>query len=86
MYFCYILYSKSLDKFYVGSCSDLENRIRKHNLGHATFTSTGIPWELKWSRSFETNSLALQFEKSVKKKKSRIYIEKLIKETWIEIH
>jgi len=32
MCFCYILYSKSLDKYYIGSsCEDLqEKRLRKH--------------------------------------------------------
>ena len=30
--FCYILYSKSIDRFYIGSTGDtLENRLIKHN-------------------------------------------------------
>ncbi len=27
----YILFSKSIDRYYVGSCLDLEKRISKHN-------------------------------------------------------
>ncbi|WP_435254320.1 GIY-YIG nuclease family protein [Tenacibaculum sp. A30] len=29
-YFVYILYSKTLDKYYIGSTNDVENRLRKH--------------------------------------------------------
>ncbi|HAA18711.1 MAG TPA: excinuclease ABC subunit C, partial [Cytophagales bacterium] len=31
MFFCYILYSESIDKFYIGHTASLEERIRKHN-------------------------------------------------------
>ncbi|MFD1616076.1 GIY-YIG nuclease family protein [Gelatiniphilus marinus] len=33
MNFVYILYSKLLDKFYVGEASNLEERIEQHNYG-----------------------------------------------------
>ena len=78
MYYCYILFSESLNKYYVGSCSDLDNSLRKHNLGHAKFTSTGIPWSLMWCEKFDSNSDALKREKEIKNRKSRIFIDKLI--------
>ncbi|WP_084438890.1 GIY-YIG nuclease family protein [Algoriphagus mannitolivorans] len=38
----YILYSKKLNKSYVGACIDLKRRLYEHNLGHTKFTSTGV--------------------------------------------
>jgi len=33
MNFVYILYSASLDKYYVGEAIDIEDRIKQHNSG-----------------------------------------------------
>ena len=74
----YIIYSNKLDKYYVGACIDLERRLYEHNIGHSKFTSIGLPWILKYSESFATLLLAKKRELEIKKKKSRIYIEKLI--------
>ncbi|PZV82882.1 GIY-YIG catalytic domain-containing protein [Algoriphagus aquaeductus] len=46
MAWVYILYSKKIDKYYVGACTDLDRRLYEHNLGHSKFTSTGVPWGL----------------------------------------
>ncbi|MCJ7468644.1 MAG: GIY-YIG nuclease family protein, partial [Maribacter sp.] len=36
----YILYSKDLDRYYMGhSCAALENRLREHLYGHKGFTA-----------------------------------------------
>jgi putative endonuclease len=35
-------------------------------------------WELKYTESFESRSQAYQREMEIKKKKSRVFIEKLI--------
>ena len=54
MPFTYVLYSAKLNKYYIGACTDLERRLYEHNIGHSKFTSTGIPWILKHSESFQT--------------------------------
>ena len=74
----YIIYSNKLNKYYVGACIDLQRRLYEHNIGHSKFTSLGLPWILKYSESFATLPLAKKRELEIKKKKSRIYIEKLI--------
>ncbi|MBS1744350.1 MAG: GIY-YIG nuclease family protein [Bacteroidetes bacterium] len=33
----YILYSKKLDKYYVGACTDLQRRMYEHNIGHSSW-------------------------------------------------
>jgi putative endonuclease len=79
MAWVYILHSQKLDKYYVGACTDLDRRLYEHNLGHSKFTSTGIPWELVYSEELEDLVLAKQRELRIKKMKSRIYIEDLIR-------
>ena len=77
MPFTYILYSHKVNKYYVGACIDIERRIREHNTGHSKFTSTGIPWLLKYSETFSSLPEAKKRELEIKKKKSRKYIESL---------
>ena len=78
MPFIYIIFSEKLDKYYTGACKDLERRLHEHNIGHSKFTSLGMPWILKYSETFSTLQQAKQREMEIKKKKSRLYIEKLI--------
>ncbi len=77
MPFAYIIYSGKLNKYYVGACTDLQRRLHEHNIGHSKFTSTGLPWVLKYAEAFETLQLAKRRELQIKKMKSRKYIESL---------
>jgi putative endonuclease len=78
MPFMYILFSEKVNKYYIGACIDLERRLHEHNIGHSKFTSTGIPWQLKYKEEFETVQEAKRRELAIKKMKSRKYIENLI--------
>jgi Predicted endonuclease containing a URI domain len=78
MPYTYIIFSAKLNKYYVGACIDLERRLYEHNIGHSKFTSLGVPWELKYEKEFDTLSEAKEFERKIKKQKSRKYIEGLI--------
>ena len=78
MHYCYILYSAKLDKYYIGSTGDLEGRLQRHNTSNQGFTSTGKPWILKYSESFETKAGALKRELQLKSWKNRATIEDLI--------
>ena len=78
MPYCYIIYSAKLSKYYVGACINLQRRLYEHNIGHSKFTATGLPWILKYNEEFETLQLAKKRETEIKKRKSKIYIEKLI--------
>ena len=81
MYYCYILYSRKLDKYYIGSTGDLSGRLRRHNSAHKGFTSIGKPWELKYSETFVVKSKALKREMEIKSWKNRNKIEELIEKT-----
>ncbi len=79
MYFTYIIYSKSIDRYYVGYTHDLKLRLERHNSGWSRSTKSGMPWELVYQEKFETKSEAIKRENEIKRKKSRKYIEGLIK-------
>ena len=78
-YATYILYSASLDRYYVGQAEDPEVRlVRDHNGGRNKSTKAGRPWRHCWTRWFETRSEAVAMELTIKSRKSRAYIESLI--------
>ena len=77
-FYVYILYSSSLDKYYVGFTQDLTKRLARHNSGLNRSTKPGLPWELKYSEVFESRAEAMAREKQVKSQKSRKYLEALI--------
>ena len=49
----YILFSEKLNKYYIGSTSDINRRIEDHNRGKEKFTRTGTPWQIVYSEQFE---------------------------------
>ncbi|MFV0604577.1 MAG: GIY-YIG nuclease family protein [Niabella sp.] len=81
MFYVYILYSQKLDRFYVGYTADIEKRLTEHRSGISTYTSKATDWELKYQKGFATRELAMEYEKSIKKKKSRKYIIWLIEQS-----
>ena len=78
MYYCYILYSEKLDKYYIGSTSDVEGRLQRHNTSKKGFTSNGKPWELKYYERFESKHEALSREFQIKSWKDRDMLQGLI--------
>ncbi len=79
MYFVYILYSEKLDRYYVGQTEDIEKRLQIHLLGISKYTSVAIDWTLVHSETFPTRKDAIKRESEIKRKKSRKYIEELIR-------
>ena len=78
-YFLYILYSPSKDRFYVGYCSDLDERLKKHNSNHKGFTGKTGDWSIVYHEVFDTKDKAYKREREIKAWKSRILILNLIK-------
>jgi len=77
-WFVYILFSKSLNKYYVGSTYDVEWRLERHNAGWGKYTKTGVPWVSVLCEEYSTKTEALKRESEIKNKKSRKYIEGII--------
>ena len=82
MCYCYILYSKSLDQYYIGhSCENLQKRLRKHLSNHKGFTSKTKDWAIVYSEIFNSKSSAYKRELEIKAWKSKSKIQKLINES-----
>ena len=77
-FYAYILYSKKLDKYYVGSTMNIKNRLKYHLASSGGFTSKAKDWEIKYAEAFDSRSEAIKRELQIKKWKSRKMIEKLI--------
>lgn len=76
----YILYSKSIDKYYIGSTSgDVIERLKKHLSNHRGFTGKAKDWELVFSEDFDTLEASRKREFQIKKWKSREMISILIR-------
>ena len=73
MYYTYILYSASSNKFYKGSTNDLESRLNRHNSGYEKFTSSGVPWTLVWFTTKPSRSEAMVGKKIKKPIKRQNY-------------
>ncbi len=77
-YYIYILYSETLDRYYTGSCANIDVRLIRHNAGATKSTKNGRPWKVLYFEKYATRTEAVQRERYIKKQKSRIFIEKLI--------
>lgn len=79
MFKVYIIYSAFLDRYYVGSTANIEDRIFRHKNSGSKSTKSASDWELVYSEEFDTRSEAVMREREIKGKKSRKYLEALIK-------
>ncbi len=77
-YYTYIIRSKIIKRYYIGSCSNLELRLNRHNSGNSRSTKGYIPWEIVYFEEFESKSDAIKREYYFKKQKSVKFIEELI--------
>ena len=85
MFYIYVLYSASSDKFYVGYSNDPLRRVVEHNTKpFNTYTSKHRPWELKaFFECGEIEADAMRIERFIKKQKSRKMLEQLCDKTFI---
>ena len=79
MNWIYILYSAELDSYYVGETANLEDRLFRHNNSGSKSTKKAKDWKLMYREEFATRSEAVRRERAIKAKKSRAYLEGLIK-------
>ena len=83
MSFTYILYSPTIDKYYIGATqASLEERLENlnsHAYGKTHFTAQADVWKLVLSINAKDYSHAIRLERKIKSMKSRVYISNLIK-------
>jgi putative endonuclease len=69
-FFCYILYSESINRYYIGYTSDIEERLKQHNSGHfggKSYTRITYDWDLYILIPCETITQAVFIETKIKK-------------------
>lgn len=55
-----------MDSFYKGQCSNMNERLKRHNSGYEFATKLGIPWVLLWLTQKKTKSEAVKLELKLK--------------------
>ncbi len=75
----YILFSDTLNQFYIGETVDFEERLNEHNSGFykKTFTSKASDWELFLKIVCKDRVQARKIEIHIKSMKSKKYINDL---------
>jgi putative endonuclease len=80
-FYVYILQSLKDKTYYVGSTSNLKDRVERHNQGRVNYTKPKRPWKLVYTEEHPDRSSAAKRESSIKAHKRRAFIETLIKES-----
>ncbi|MEK7477948.1 MAG: GIY-YIG nuclease family protein [Patescibacteria group bacterium] len=76
-YWVYILESESNHRYYIGSTSNIEKRLKHHNDGRVKSTKSDRLWILRHAEKYLTLSEACKREMQLKSWKSRKAIKKL---------
>jgi putative endonuclease len=79
MHEVYIIKSKHDNSYYVGEAPNAAKRLEFHNRGLQRYTKVRLPWEIVYKEQFACRHDALIREREIKNKKSRKYIEWLVK-------
>jgi len=78
-HFVYIIQSLKDGSYYIGSAQNLEERLARHNQGRSQYTRSKRPWEMVFIEEFPDKSTAAKREQEIKSRKSKAYIEKLVR-------
>ena len=79
MFYTYILYCKSLNKYYAGYTSDLNKRFDKHGSDRSKFTGSANDWEIIKYFQFGSKTEAIKFESKIKKRSIKRFLDSIIK-------
>jgi putative endonuclease len=85
MPFVYILKSKESGKYYIGSTTNLVQRLKHHQGGHTPSTKKLGEVQLVFKQKYDSLSEARKIEKRLKKLKRKDYIEKIIEKGIIKM-
>jgi len=78
MFQTYILQSEFTKRYYIGSCNDINLRLKQHNTGRTRSTKNGIPWNIIYSENYQTRQEAYRRERQLKAYKGGEAFKKLI--------
>jgi len=70
----YILYSKQLQKYYVGFSKDVAGRLVQHRKERHHWTSRADDWELVWKQNADSTEKARALEKRIKSRGAKRFM------------
>ncbi|MBP9854207.1 MAG: GIY-YIG nuclease family protein [Candidatus Omnitrophica bacterium] len=74
----YILESERNGKYYVGSTTNINERVRKHNAGEVYSTKRLMPLKLVFKTEFLDIKIARSIEYKLKRLKRKDYLQKIV--------
>jgi putative endonuclease len=80
-WYTYVLYSKNLDKFYIGCTNDLERRLAEHRRNKTYTTKRMKDWLLVYCEACLSKKDAQDRERQLKTGFGRGYLRKRIKDS-----
>ena len=75
MHYVYIIYSKTLNRFYVGETTNIEDRLKGHVSNKNKYTGKAKDWILVWNTELPDRKSALALEKKIKHRGIKRYLE-----------
>lgn len=78
MAYLYILKSEVNGRYYIGSTIDLERRLSEHNSGKTKSIRFLCPFKIVFTKEYRSIEEARSIEFKLKRKKSRLIIEKIL--------
>ncbi|MBK5213266.1 MAG: GIY-YIG nuclease family protein [Flavobacteriaceae bacterium] len=80
MHYLYIIYSETINRYYIGESHDADERLKQHNIHYfkSNFTKASNDWKLSLKYLCRNKEEAVFLEKFIKKMKSRVFIKKVI--------
>ncbi|MEY3200101.1 MAG: hypothetical protein RJA13_2059 [Bacteroidota bacterium] len=82
-FYIYIIYSASIDRYYVGYSSNFWVRLDQHNSNSSDkYTGRSKDWKLRSVFELKTESTAIKIERFIKRQKSRKLLERMCLETF----
>lgn len=86
MFYTYIIQSLQNNSYYIGSCQDIDERVRLHNHRRVKSTKPYTPWRLVYLEEYKALGGARQRETQLKSWKKRSAIERLIKHSKFNVN
>lgn len=84
MFFLYILQSEKSGRYYIGCTNDLSRRLIEHNAGKTASLKNLRPLKLVFQQEYREASLARRMELRLKKLKSRVILDRIIRDQRVD--
>ena len=78
VFYVYVLQSEKTNRYYTGSCEDLDARLARHNAGESAATRHGVPRRIVYTESFATRAEAVRRERQLKTGRGRDELRRLL--------